>query len=74
MLFSKAHKSYSLLNALNVELNNKQLLLQLQLNQYIERLGVPKIGFWCWNIAVINKTNSFNVNNLILIYFMVDVN
>jgi hypothetical protein len=69
----KAHESYLLLNKLNVEVKDKPLLLQIQLDQYIQRLGGPTIGFYCWNFKPITKLSTFKVslNKLLFRYQMI---
>jgi len=57
----QAHQSYSLLNTIAVSSKNYPLRTRIQLNQYIERLGGIKIGFYCWSITAITKTNLIKV-------------
>jgi hypothetical protein len=57
----KAHKSYPILNTIYVKANNIPLKTRIQLQQYIERMGGPKIGFFCGSITAITKSNIIEV-------------
>jgi hypothetical protein len=57
----KAHKSYPMLNTIFIKANNISLITRIQLQQYIERMGGPRIGFFCGPIRDITKSNIIQV-------------
>jgi hypothetical protein len=57
----KAHKSYALLNTIFIKANNIPFITRIQLQQYIGRIGGPKIGFFCGSITAITKSNIIQV-------------
>jgi hypothetical protein len=49
------------MNSISVKTGNIPLMNRIQLNQYIQRICGPKIGFHCWTITAITKSNIIQV-------------